>query len=429
VKEPVAEFLRWGYEEKVISAQESSMPTLPLPDESVCPFGPVPEVDQLRENNSSFVRVQCPTGITAWLVTRYADVREVLGDPRRFSSRGGSAGHLLNNMPAQAPIEEGDFFRMDGAAHLRFRRAIAPAVGTVKRINAIRPMAQRIVNDTLDALSDAPHPIDLHEQFSKPITTAVIAQLFGVPYADRAVFHEVAQSLFSTATDQEDFSEVLAPLFGYVNGLLAARRDEPGDDALSILIRRNDGLAEPLTDLELIKITAGLLAAGYDTTASLITYGVLALLQFPEQYALLHKDPTSVTGAAEELLRLLGDGGGLLRVATVDTEISGNPIAKGDYVVLAVQAANQDPRRFTDPGRLDITRTDNHHMGFGFGPHQCVGQQVARLELTTVLDILPSRVPSLRLAIPFEEIEFKTNTVIFGPAHLPVSWDAILPRS
>ncbi len=413
----------------MISTQESSKPTLPLPDESVCPFGPMPEVRQLRENNSALVQVLCPTGITAWLVTRYADVREVLGDPGRFSSRAGTAGHLLNNMPAEAPIEEGDFFRMDGGAHLRFRRAIAPAVGTVKRINAIRPMAQRIVNDTLDALTDAPHPIDLHEQFSKPITTAVIAELFGVPYADRAVFHQVAQSLFSTATDQEDFSEALMPLFGYVNGLLAARRAEPGDDALSILVRRNDGLAQPLTDLELIKITAGLLAAGYDTTASLITYGMLALLQFPEQYGLLHKDPTSVTGATEELLRLLADGGGLLRTATVDTEIGGNPIAKGDYVVVAVQAANQDPRRFTDPERLDITRADNHHMGFGFGPHQCVGQQVARLELNTVLDILPRRVPSLRLAVPFDEIEFKTDTVIFGPVHLPVTWDAILPRS
>lgn len=425
----IAEFEKQGYEEKVVSAPESSLPTLPLPDESVCPFGPVPEVRQLRENNSALVQVRCPTGITAWLVTRYADVREVLGDPRRFSSRGGTAGHVLNNMPAESPIEEGDFFRMDGAAHLRFRRAIAPAVGTVRRIAEIRPMAQRIVNDTLDGLAAAPHPVDLHEQFSKPITTAVIAQLFGVPYADRAVFHQVAQSLFSTATEQDDFSEVLQPLFGYVNELVAARRAEPGDDALSILVRRNDGLAQPLTDLELVKITAGLLAAGYDTTASLITYGVLALLRFPEQYALLHKDPTAVTGAAEELLRLLADGGGLLRVATVDTEIGGNPIAEGDYVVVAVQAANQDPRRFPDPERLDITRSDNHHMGFGFGPHQCVGQQVARLELTTVLDILPRRVPSLRLAVPLDEVEFKTDTVIYGPAHLPVTWDTLLPRS
>ncbi len=395
----------------------------------MCPFGPVPEVRQLREDNSALVQVQCPTGITAWLVTRYADVREVLGDPRRFSSRGGSAGHLQNNMPADSPIEEGDFFRMDGATHLRFRRAIAPAVSTVKRIAEIRPMAQRIVDDTLDALADQPHPIDLHEQFSKPVTTSVIAQLFGVPYADREVFHRVAQSLFSTATDADDFGEALAPLFGYVNELLAVRRAEPGDDALSILIRRNDTLAQPLTDLELIKITAGLLAAGYDTTASLITYGLLALLRFPEQYALLHEDPTSVTGAAEELLRLLADGGGLLRMATVDTEIGGNPIAKGEYVVVAVQAANQDPRRFTDPDRLNVTRTDNHHMAFGFGPHQCVGQQVARLELTTVLDILPRRVPSLRLAVPFDEIEFKTDTLIFGPAHLPVTWDELLPRT
>ena len=397
-----------------------------MPDESVCPFGPVPQL-QLLQENPALTRVDCPTGITAWLVTRYVDVREVLGDGRRFSSRGGSAGHLLPNPPVDSPIEEGDFFRMDGAAHLRFRRAVAPAATTVKRIDAIRPMARRVVEETLDSLATAPQPVDLHEQFAKPITTAVIAGLFGVPYTDRKVFHEAAESLFSTTADAEGVGNATFPLFEYVQGLLTARRADPGDDALSILVRRNDALAQPLTDLELVKITAGLLAAGYDTTASLMVHGLLALLESPDQFALLHQDPTAVPGAVEELLRLLSDGAGLLRVATVDTEIGGNPIAAGDYVVVAVQAANQDPRRFDDPQRLDITRPDNHHLGFGFGPHQCVGQQVARLELSTVLEILPRRVPSLRLAVPLGEIEFKTDTVIFGPLHLPVTWDEIRP--
>lgn len=331
-------------------------------------------------------------------------------------------------MPPDAPIDEGDFFRMDGKEHLRFRRAIAPAVTTVKRIAEIRPMAVRIVEDTIDSLASAAQPVDLHEQFSKPITTAVIAGLFGVPYAERELFHRAAEGLFNTASADESLEAALLPLFTYVQDILTQRRADPGDDALSILIRRNDALPEPLTDLELVKITAGLLAAGYDTTASLITHGVLALLDAPEQFALLRDNPGTAPAAAEELLRMLANGSGLLRVAAVDTELAGTPIAAGDYVVVAVQAANQDPRRFTDPQRLDISRPGNHHLGFGFGPHQCVGQQVARLELSVVLDILPRRVPSLRLAVPFDEIEFKTDSVIYGPARLPVAWDEILPR-
>ncbi|GAA3438480.1 cytochrome P450 [Kutzneria kofuensis] len=126
-------------------------------------------------------------------------------------------------------------------------------------------------------------------------------------------------------------------------------------------------------------------------------------------------------------MRLLGVGAGLMRVATEDTEIGGVPIAAGEYVIVQVQAANHDPERFADPERLDIDRQTNGHIGFGHGPHQCAGQQIARLELTTVLATLPRRVPSLRLAVPQEEIRFKTDTTVYGPAALPVAWDEIRP--
>lgn len=401
--------------------------TLPLPDENARPFGPAPAVDRIRDSEP-LARVACPTGITAWLVTRHAEAREVLGDPRRFSSRPGTAGHLVANMPPEAPVEDGDFFRMDGRDHVRFRHVFAPAVSTTRRMALIRPMVQRIVDDTLDALDTGSRPVNLHEEFSKPVTTAVIAELLGVPYADRRYFQRAAETLFSTATDTEDLDNVETPLFEYVYGLVVRRRAEPGTDALSILVDRGQRADRPLNDLELVKMAAGLLIAGYDTTASLISHAVLALLDAPAQFALLRDDPAAVPGAVEEVVRLLGAGGGLLRVAAVDTEIGGTPVAAGDYVVVNVQAANHDPARFADPERLDVARAENPHIGFGFGPHQCVGQHVARLELTAVLGTVPRRVPSLRLAVPFDEVEFKTETVIFGPARLPVTWDAILPR-
>jgi cytochrome P450 len=397
---------------------------LPLPRGQVCPFGPAPEVAELRRH-SPVVKVACPTGIEAWLVTRYADVREVLGDPERFSLRTGQAGHVLANQPPDAEIEEGDFNRMDGPDHLRFRRVVAPAVTTVKRTELFRPLVQRTVDELVDALGTG--PVDLHERFANPLTSSVVAELLDVPYADRHLFGDVATALFDATTEVDDVDAAKFPLLDYVHELVVQRMREPGDDVISVIAAKARAGNHPFTELELTKIAAGLLVAGFDTTAGIITYGMLALLTDPEQFALLRDDPSLAANAAEEVLRLLSNGAGLMRVATVDTEIAGTPIAAGDFVVAAVQAANHDPDQFTDADQLTVTRPRGAHLGFGYGPHQCPGQHIARLELATVLGTLPRRIPSLRLAIPLEDIEFRTETIVFGPAKLPVTWDEIRP--
>lgn len=394
---------------------------LPLPREQVCPFGPAPEVAELRQH-SPVVKVACPTGIDAWLVTRYADVREVLGDPERFSLRTGQAGHVLANQPPDAEIEEGDFNRMDGQEHLRFRRVVAPAVTTVKRTELFRPLVQRTVDRLLDELTTGTGPIDLHERFSNPLTSSVVAELLDVPFEDRDLFGNVATALFDATTEVDDVDAAKSPLFDYVHDLVLQRMREPGVDVISVIAAKARK-GDPFTELELTKIAAGLLVAGFDTTASIITYGILALLNNTEQFTLLRDDPALASNAAEEILRLLSNGAGLMRVATVDTEIAGTAIKAGDFVVAAVQAANHDPEQFAEPDQLAVTRPRGAHLGFGYGPHQCPGQHIARLELATVLATLPRRIPSLRLAIPFDEIEFKKETVVFGPVKLPVTWD------
>lgn len=373
------------------------------------------------------MRVICPTGVRAWLVTRYADVREVLSDQRRFSARSGQAGHVLRNQPPDALVEEGDFNRMDSADHLRFRRVIAPAVTTVKRTELFRPLVQRIADELLDELATRTGPVDLHAEFSNPLTSSVIAELLDVPGEERKLFHDVARALFDARVEVEELEAVRAPLFGYVHELVTRRMREPGEDVISVMAAKAQAADREFTELELTKIAAGLLAAGYDTTASMITYATLALLDNPDQFALLRDDPAAAPNAAEEIIRLLGVGSGLMRVATADTEIAGTPIAAGDFIVVAVQSANHDPEQFPDPERLDITRPRGAHIGFGHGPHQCPGQHIARIELTTVLATLPRRVPSLRLAVPMDDIEFKKETAILGPVELPVTWDEILP--
>ncbi|GAA2335118.1 cytochrome P450 [Dactylosporangium salmoneum] len=403
------------------------MPQLPLPDDKRCPFDPPPEYADLRAG-SPVTRVACPTGIEAWLVTRYADVREVLGDPQRFSNRPGTAAHLLLGYAA-APPGEGEFPRMDGAEHLRFRRHLAPEVSNIKRINGLRPLVQRIVDERLAALAALTPPVDWYAEFARPVTTAVIAELLSVPESDRGLFQQAAGALFAGESSSEDVAAAMQPLFQYLYGLVLTRRAQPGEDVLSRMISRSDQTEQPFTDMELVIMSAALLIAGYDTTASMISHGLLALLEHPEELERLRADPALAATAADELVRYLGVGAGLLREVTEDTEIAGQKIKAGDYVVVAIQSANRDAALHPDGDRLDVGRPTGAHVGFGHGPHQCVGQQLARLELTTVLAAVPQRIPSLRLAVPFDDIRFKTRTAVLGPATLPVTWDAVLPAA
>jgi cytochrome P450 len=403
-----------------------TLPALPLPREWEFPFDPPPEYAELR-TAAPVVRVACPTGIDAWLVSTYAGVREVLGDGRRFHSRPGQIGHVSKALEGEPP-EGGGFSRLDGPEHVRIRRNFAPQVSHAGRLEELRPLVQQIVDEAIDHLGETAPPIGLHIPFSRWITTAVIAELIGVPPADRHLLYGAAKALFDPATGADELREALAPLFGYLYGLVVTRRAEPGDDVLSRMILHSSDSDRPLTDDELVAMNGALLVAGFDTTASLLTHGLLALLENPAQWARLCADPSLAPNAAEELVRYLGVGMGLMRQATEDTVLLGQPIARGDYVVVAVQSANRDPALYADADTLDVARKSGPHLGFGHGAHACVGQQIARMELTTVLHSLATRVPSLRTARPLSEIAFKTDSIVRGPVDLPVTWEKVLPR-
>ena len=256
----------------------------------------------------------------------------------------------------------------------------------------------------------------------------MIAELIGVPPEQRHLLHDAARALFDPATDVAALQQALTPLYVYLYGVVAARRAEPGDDVVSRMIVHGSASDRPLTDDELVQMNGALLIAGFDTTASLLTYGLLALLETPEQWARLCADPELAVPAAEELVRFLGGGIGLLRQATEDTELCGQRIRAGDFLVVAVQSANRDPALYPDGDTLDVSRKPGAHLGFGHGAHACVGQQIARMELVTVLRALATRVPSLRTTRPLAEIPFKTDSVVRGPVDLPVTWDEVMPR-
>lgn len=401
---------------------------LPTPVAAGCPIGPPAEFDRLRRE-APVTAVHCPTGITAWLVTRYADAREVLGDADRFSARPGQLAHTMAHMETSLPIEIGNFSRMDGRDHLHYRRHLAPEVSPRSRIEALRPTVEHILDVRIDALAGRTPPVDLQTAFAKPVTTAVVAKLIGVQEHDYHVFEHAAETMLDGTTGTPEFVEALAPLLSYLAERVPARRREPGEDALSRMIKRSDDGEDPLSDLELVLMAAGLLIAGYETTASMMSYGLLTLLDHPDQLALLRDDPSLAPNAASELVRYLAVGTGLLREVTRDTVIGGQAVAAGDFVVVSIQSADRDPELCADPDRLDVTRTPSPHLGFGHGPHQCVGEQLALLELTTMLAKLPRRIPSLRLAVPRDQLTLTVDRAVYGPATLPLTWDEVLPSA
>ncbi|MFI7545734.1 cytochrome P450 [Actinoplanes sp. NPDC049599] len=397
-----------------------SLPALPLPDEARLPFEPPPEYAHLRAA-PQVVRVACPTGLNAWLVADYAGVREVLGDGRRFSTRPGQAAHVLAAFGGpESPIQ--GFTQLDGPEHIRIRRNFAPQVSHPRRLAELQPLVQRITDEAVTRMLGSPRPYPLHSEFSTAITTAVIAELIGVPPEQRHLLHDAATALFTTSTTPDELRRALEPLWAYLHQLVATRRARPGDDVLSRMIEHSADSDRPLTDAELTHMNGALLIAGFDTTASMITYGLVCLLNTPGQWEKLCADPELAASAAEELVRYLGVGTGLLRQATVDTVVGGQPIRAGDYVVAAVQSGNRDTALHPDADTFDVSRRPGAHLGFGHGAHACVGQQIARLELTTVLRSLASRVPTLRIAVPPEEIVWKRDSVVRGPAELPVAW-------
>ena len=396
-----------------------TLPALPLPAEDRDPFDPPPQYAAWRAARR-IVRVACPTGLDAWLVSDYAGVREVLGDARRFSARPGQAAHMLASYGPDSPIDS--FTRWDGPEHIRIRRNFAPQVSQVRRLAELRPLVERITDEAVTRMLASPQPYPLHSGFSTAVTTSVIAELIGVPAGERHLLQDAAMALFTTSTTPERLRAALTPLYTYLYQAVAARRVRPGDDVLSRMIEHSAGSERPLTDAELTEMNAALLVAGFDTTASMITYGVVTLLHTPGEWAKLVADPGLAASAAEELVRYLGVGTGLLRQATEDTELHGQPIRAGDYVVAAVQSGNRDTVLHPDADTLDVARRPGPHLGFGHGAHACVGQQIARLELVTVLRALAVRVPRLRVAVPPSGIVWKTDSVVRGPAELPVAW-------
>ena len=367
-------------------------------------------------------KVRLPDGGEAWLLTKHQDARAVLVD-RSFSSDRLHPHYplvLLAGRPAAAQGKS--MVTLDGQEHADARRSVLGEF-TANRLKALRPAIQAVVDRCIDdLLASSSRGADLVSMLSLPVPSIVICTMLGVPYEDHDLFQNCSSAMFKDSTSPEDRLKAIQDIRTYLRGLVEHKIVEPGDDLISrqIQARRSAGSIDAQ---EIVTLCALLLVAGHETTANMISLGSLALMENPEQAALVRNSPDRTPPAVEELLRFFSITDLVAgRVAIRDTEISGVSIRAGEGVIPSTLAANWDETVFESPGKIDFSRSERHHIAFGFGPHQCLGQNLARIELQVVFDTLLRRIPDLRLAVPVDELRFKDDGPVYGLYELPVTW-------
>ncbi|MET7330971.1 cytochrome P450 [Nonomuraea sp. NPDC005650] len=386
-----------------------------------CPYAPPEQhLRLLREQPVS--KIMLPSGSPAWVAARYQDIRTVLSDPR-FSAdrRHPNAPRLSGEMaPANSPLPK-MMLEMDPPEHGHARRAVIGEF-TVRRMAALRPRIQQIVDEHLDAMLDGPRPVDLVSALALPVPSLVICELLGVPYDEHDFFQTHSAQLLNRTITAQERQHAAFELVIYLDKLIKAKEENPTDDLLGrqVIKQRESGEVDHSALLSLAFL---LLIAGHETTANMISLGTYMMLRHPEALAALREDPAKTPGAVEELLRHFTIAEfAIMRVTTEDVELGGTVIPAGEGVLTLANAGNRDPEAFEDADSFDIERDARSHLAFGYGPHQCLGQNLARVELEIVFNTLFRRIPGLRPAVPDEQLSFKDEASVYGMHELPVTW-------
>ncbi|GGS59973.1 cytochrome P450 [Actinokineospora fastidiosa] len=382
------------------------------------PFPRAPRLDlepeyRALQDDEPVSRVRFPYGEEAWLVTRHADVRTVLTDPR-FSR----AASLERDVPRVTREDfSGGIVAMDPPEHTRVRSVCQHAF-TPRTVARLRERATAVATELVkDAL--AAEAFDGVEDFALPFTLKMICELLGVPYADREHFRHWAEAgLATTAISEDERWAATGRMWDYVAALVAERRARPREDLISAMLDVQSATGT-VSDDELVVVVMTILVAGYETTSTQLPNFMYVLLDDPARFRALAADPLLIPSAVEELMRYvpLEANGTTPRYAVEDVVLSGTRIAAGSPVVPASVIANRDPRVFADPDRLVLTRDPNPHLGFGVGAHFCLGAPLARLELRVALDVLAATAPGLRIVSP-DGVDWKAGMLVRGPSRL-----------
>jgi cytochrome P450 len=397
-------------------------PDYPMDRDARCPFAPPPQVLEMGAAKP-LSRVRIWDGSTPWLITGYEAARTLFADSRvSVDDRRSGFPHWNEHMLSTVHKRPRSVFTSDAEEHTRFRRMLSKPF-TFKRVEGLRPAIQEVTDECIDAILAGPQHADIVAKLALPVPTRVISEMLGVPYEDHEFFQHHANVGLARYATAEDGQKGAMGLAQYLIDLVKAKKEDPAEDAVSDLAERVN--AGEISVKEAAQLGTGLLIAGHETTANMIGIGVLALLENPEQAALLRdsEDPKFIANAVEELMRYLSIiQNGQRRVAIEDIEIEGEIIRAGEGIIIDLAPANWDAKAFPKPDKLDLQRDVGQQLGFGYGRHQCVGQQLARAELQIVFHTLLRRIPTLKLAIPIEEVPFKHDRLAYGVYELPVTW-------
>lgn len=389
------------------------LPSLPFDQPNLLATPPV-----LRhlQAEAPITRVRTAAGDQAWLVTRYAEVKQLLNDPRLGRSHADPehAPRISNSILFGGPMEP---FETEHEQHAQLRALLTPFF-SARRMEALRPRVEALADGLLDAMASSSPPLDLHEALSFPLPVLVICELLGVPADDRDQFRAWSTDM-ADLHDQLRARTAMDKLVAYMGELVARKRSEPADDVLSGLCSAAGG---QLADQHIAFLGAMLLFAGHETTVTRIDAGTIMLLNQAQAHRALLDNPSLIVSAVEEILRASDGGvGGLTRYARADIDIGGTSIRAGEAVLLNLGAANHDPRAFCAPDDFELARQPNPHLTFGHGPRFCIGAPLARIELQTVFARLIPRFPTMRLLRPVEELHAR-DLLTGGLDHLWVTW-------
>jgi cytochrome P450 len=392
-------------------------PTFPQP--RTCPFS-VPEGYAALRDTEGIPSIPLPTGKRGWIVTRFDDARQVLLDPAVSSDRT-RQDHPVAPIPKEMIKQFNQSLAgMDPPKHTTQRR-MANQTFTVKRMQELRPYIQRLTDEHIDAMLAGPRPVDLMTALAKPVPSLMICELIGVPKEDLANVERITRG--TLARDPAERPPAFMELNVYLEQLVRSKHENPGDDLLGRLVVANRSRdTDQLDDDDMVAMARLLLQAGHETTTNMIGLGTVTLLEHPEQLAELKANPDLIPGAVEELLRYLNITDVMLsRMAVADVKVGDTVIPEGDGIFVLTGASNMDERVYENPERFDIHRGARNHLAFGYGTHQCLGQNLGRMALDIVFRTLLSRIPDLRLAVPVDELPLK-DVQPYGFHEIPVTW-------
>lgn len=387
------------------------------------PLDPPPEYARLR-SEAPMARAKLYNGEEVWLVTRWKDVREVLASPH-FSVDPGKKGYPSASAARAAEVQSRKtFINMDAPDHMRIRRMLTRDF-MQKRMIEMRPMVQKKVDELIDKMIRKGPPADFVEDLAAPLPVHVISIMLGVPAEDQEMLREWSRIRNTHSYSPEEIRQASQSMEAHLEKLIAQKEAHPGADMLTRLVEEQIKPGHATRE-EVARLGSLLYAAGHETTTNQLGLSLLSLLLDPEQRALLESNPAMMATAIEEMLRFHSiTQFNSARVATADVEIGGHLIRAGEGVYALVAAANRDPEAFPDPDRFDIQRNPkNAHVAFAYGPHQCLGQPLARLEMDVVISTLFKRLPGLELAVPLESLKYNFMTQVHGLQALPVAWKA-----